>query len=61
VWVVEEGAVHRREVEVGANNFDRIRVRRGLEPGEEVVVNGKQGLKEGRRVKSKPVPSPAAQ
>jgi len=61
VWVVEEGVVHRREVELGANNFDQIHVRSGLEPGEEVVVNGKQGLEEGRRVKSKPVPSPAPQ
>lgn len=61
VWVVDEGAVHRREVKLGANNFDQVHVRQGLEPGEEVVVNGKQGLKEGRRVKSKPVPSPTAQ
>jgi membrane fusion protein (multidrug efflux system) len=61
VWVVEEGAVHRREVKLGANNFDQVHVRQGLEPGEEVVVNGKQGLEEGRRVKSKPTPSPAAQ
>jgi multidrug efflux pump subunit AcrA (membrane-fusion protein) len=61
VWVVEEGAVHRREVEIGANNFDQIHVRSGLKPGEEVVVNGKQDLREGRRVKSKPVPSPIAQ
>ncbi len=53
-----KSAVHRRDVELGPNNFDLIQVRRGLEEGERVVVNGKQGLKEGRRVKSKPVPSP---
>jgi len=61
VWIVADGAVHRRDVELGPNNFDLIHVRRGLEAGEQVVVNGKQGLKEGRRVKSKPMPSPAAQ
>ncbi len=58
VWIVTKSAVHRRDVELGPNNFDLIQVRRGLEEGERVVVNGKQGLKEGRRVKSKPVPSP---
>ena len=57
VWVVADGAVHRRDVELGPNNFDLIHIRRGLEPGEQVVANGKQGLKEGQRVKSKPVPS----
>lgn len=58
LWVVAEGVVHRRDVELGPNNFDLIEVRRGLEAGEQVVANGKQGLKEGQRVKSKPLPAP---
>jgi multidrug efflux pump subunit AcrA (membrane-fusion protein) len=58
VWVVAEGAVHRRDVELGPNNFALVHVRRGLEPGEQVVANGKQGLKEGQRVKWKPAPPP---
>ncbi|UCC67571.1 MAG: efflux RND transporter periplasmic adaptor subunit [Armatimonadota bacterium] len=57
VWVVEDGAVHRREVELGPNNFDLVHLPRGLEPGELVVVTSKQDLTEGRRVKAELAPA----
>jgi multidrug efflux pump subunit AcrA (membrane-fusion protein) len=56
VWVVEGSRVQQREVEVGPNNFDLIQIRSGIQPGEEVVVNGKDGLSEGQRVRVSPMP-----
>lgn len=56
VWIVEDGRVHRREVRIGANNFDEIAIREGVEPGESVAVNGKTELEEGLRVGTKPMP-----
>jgi len=60
VWVVESGRAYRREVELGPNNFDLIHLRSGLQPGEQVVVHGKQGLTDGLRVKAEASPPPAA-
>ncbi len=56
VWVVERNRVHRRDVELGPNNFEFVQIRRGLQPGERVVVQGKEGLREGRKVQAKPLP-----
>jgi HlyD family secretion protein len=56
VWVVEGSRVERRGVEIGPNNFDLIDIRSGVQPGEQVVVNGKDGLSEGQRVKVTPMP-----
>jgi len=61
IWVVEDERVHRREVELGPNNFEFIQIRRGLDPGELVVVRGKQGLSEGQRVKARPLAPPTTQ
>ncbi len=56
VWVVTSGTVHKREVRVGPNNFDQIQLREGVTEGETVVVEGKQDLQEGRRVRVAPTP-----
>lgn len=56
VWIVEEGKVQRREVLLGPNNFNLVQVREGVEPGDEVVVQGKEGLREGQHVKTQPMP-----
>ena len=50
VWVVEEGAVHRRKVETGPVLAGRITVRSGLKPGERVVVAGVHSLADGQQV-----------
>jgi len=56
VWVAEGSRVERRDVRIGPNNFDLIDIRSGVEPGEQVVVNGKDGLSDGQRVKVAPMP-----
>lgn len=56
VWVVTDGRVKARPVQVGPNNFDLIVVTQGLAEGETVVVEGKAGLREGESVKAQPEP-----
>lgn len=56
VWVVEDNTVRRREIQVGANNFNLIQVYQGVQAGERVVVGGKQDLREDQRVRVKPMP-----
>jgi multidrug efflux pump subunit AcrA (membrane-fusion protein) len=52
VWAADGSRVHRREVEIGPNNFDLIQVHSGLAAGETVVTEGKQGLAEGDRARA---------
>ncbi|HSL84860.1 MAG TPA: efflux RND transporter periplasmic adaptor subunit, partial [Thermoanaerobaculia bacterium] len=47
VWVVEEGRVAARAVELGARAGDRVQVLSGLEAGERVVVESSEELEEG--------------
>lgn len=56
VWVLRNGHVERRSVTVGPNNFNFIEIREGLRPGETVVVQGKEDLTEGDRVRTRPMP-----
>lgn len=56
VWVVDDdGEVHRRPVETGIQDLDRIEIRTGLAPGDRLVTGPaevlSQGLKEGQKVK----------
>ncbi|MEN6546778.1 MAG: efflux RND transporter periplasmic adaptor subunit [Armatimonadia bacterium] len=61
VWVVRpDHTVTRRMVSIGPNNFDLIAITSGLEADTEVVVNGKEGLREGRRVRTRPMSPPEA-
>lgn len=50
VFVVRDGRVQETPVEVGANNYLDTEVVGGLSSGEVVVVGGKEGLADGRRV-----------
>jgi multidrug efflux pump subunit AcrA (membrane-fusion protein) len=50
VWVVAEGRVAERAVELGAVQGDRVQVLSGLEAGERVVVESSEELEEGREV-----------
>jgi RND family efflux transporter MFP subunit len=51
VWVVgNDGAVHRRAVELLEFNADSVVVRRGLSAGEKVVIAGVNSLAEGQPV-----------
>jgi RND family efflux transporter MFP subunit len=50
VWVARDGRAHRRTVATGAKGADRIEIRRGLQPGESVILDPPAGLKENARV-----------
>ncbi len=50
VYVVEEGQVEQREVEVGITDGRRAEILSGLEPGEVVVIAGQPSLTDGAKV-----------
>jgi membrane fusion protein, multidrug efflux system len=55
VFVIEDGIVHRREVELGAEQGSRVEILRGVEPGTLVVLAGQGGLRDGDDVQVRPV------
>jgi membrane fusion protein (multidrug efflux system) len=55
VFVLEDGVVHRRAVELGAEQGSRVAVRSGVEPGELVVLAGQGALRDGDDVQLRPV------
>ncbi len=50
LFVVEEGKAAQRTVEIGLRLETEVQVLSGIEPGERVVIDGVQGLCEGRPV-----------
>jgi multidrug efflux pump subunit AcrA (membrane-fusion protein) len=52
VWVVENGRVTAREVEVGPAHGDQVEIRKGLSGGESVVVDPPPGIRNGARVRA---------
>ncbi len=52
VWVLENGRVAAREVEVGPARGDQVEIRRGLAGGESVVVDPPAGIRNGARVRA---------
>ncbi len=50
VFVVDEGVVHERGVEIGIRLEDRVQVKSGLEPGETVLVSGLLHVRDGMEV-----------
>jgi membrane fusion protein, multidrug efflux system len=55
VFVLEDGVVHRRAIELGAEQGSRVAIRSGLEPGELVVLAGQGALRDGDDVQLRPV------
>jgi len=53
VWVVADGKASARTVDVGPTRGDQVEIRRGLEGGEQVVLDAPAGLAEGARVRVK--------
>lgn len=53
VWVVEDGKVSARPVDVGPARGDQVEIRKGLSGGESVVLAAPTGLKDGTRVRVK--------
>lgn len=54
VWVVQEGKLNERLVEVGENDKGRIEIRRGVQKGENVVVNPGAAVADGVPVQNAP-------
>jgi RND family efflux transporter MFP subunit len=52
VWVLEDGRVSAREVEVGPAHGDQVEIRKGLAGGESVVVAPPAGMRNGARVRA---------
>lgn len=52
VFVVNGGKVHQQKVSVGAVLGDAVVVQEGVQPGEQIVVDGIQKLREGTRVQA---------
>lgn len=50
VYVVGDGQVEQREVEVGISDSQRVEILSGLEPGEVVVIAGQPNLTDGAKV-----------
>jgi HlyD family secretion protein len=51
VLVIRDGVAHRRVVQVGVRDGDRVQIVSGVNPGEEVVVQGGMGVDDGAKVK----------
>jgi RND family efflux transporter MFP subunit len=51
VWVVADGRVQRRVVEAGPVTGERREIRSGVSAGDQVVVEGHEGLEDGSRVR----------
>jgi membrane fusion protein (multidrug efflux system) len=54
IFVVEDGKASRREVRIGRREPGRVEVVAGLKPGEHVVVEGTQKVREGGAVRELP-------
>ncbi len=53
VWIVEAGKAASRQVDVGPPRGNQVEIRRGLQGGEQVVLDAPAGIKEGVRVRIK--------
>jgi len=51
VFLVEDGTARLREVKIGYTTHDAAEILEGLKEGDHVVVKGKDGLQDGRRVR----------
>ncbi len=54
VFVARDGVAHKRTVELGLEDSERLEITSGLEPGERIVVAGQGGLKDDSTIKVLP-------
>lgn len=52
VFVIQNGALARRDVRTGILSATRVEIQAGLEEGDEVALSGEQPLREGMRVRA---------
>lgn len=53
VYVVKDGVAHRRDVQTGASDGKRAAVLKGVNDGEQVIVEGATGVEDGMKVRTK--------
>ena len=58
VYLVRDGRAHRTRVTTGANNYLQTQVTEGLQAGDVVVVDGKDKIADGARVRTVERPAP---
>jgi len=58
LFAVKDGAVERRQVELGRRKPGFVQVLRGLKPGEPVVVGGVQKVRQGAKIIDRAAPKP---
>ena len=51
VFVTDGETAHKRAVEIGLEEGETVEILSGVDPGEEVVVAGQGGLRDGSRIK----------
>jgi membrane fusion protein (multidrug efflux system) len=56
VFTVENGVAVRREVQTGGRSAAQVEILRGLEPGDEVITAGIQGVRDGQAVNVRNIP-----
>ena len=49
-YVIRGEVVERREIQIGGTDGDRVEVRRGLAPGDRVVLTPSETLRDGAKV-----------
>lgn len=53
VWLVSGGRAHKRIVETGQESAERTEIVRGLKPGDAIILSGKDGMTDGRPVRTR--------
>jgi membrane fusion protein (multidrug efflux system) len=56
VFTVENGVAVRRVVETGQRTGSRVEILNGLNPGDEVITSGIQGVRDGQNVDVRNLP-----
>ncbi len=56
IFVVKDGRVQRREIEVGYVALNKVEVRKGLAAGEAVILDELESFRDGQRVRTEVVP-----
>ena len=56
LFVVQDGIVRKREVEVGYVALNKVEVRKGVASGELVILDPNEGFRDGQRVRTELVP-----